>query len=69
MAWQWLLQAISMQKGLKRDLPKEGKTFYEGKLHVFRQFFSYELPKIGRLVMRLINNDGLTLEMTEDIFN
>jgi butyryl-CoA dehydrogenase len=67
-AWQWLLQAISIQMGLKRDLPKEEKNFYEGKFRAFRYFFSYELPKIEGLIMRLMNNDGLTVEMTGEHF-
>jgi alkylation response protein AidB-like acyl-CoA dehydrogenase len=67
-AWQWLLQAIAIEKALEKQLPAVEETFYRGKLHTFRYFFGYELPKIEGLVKRLSNNDGLTVEMDEALF-
>jgi butyryl-CoA dehydrogenase len=64
-AWQWLLQAVSAQKTLHNEngLLEEDISFYHGKILTFRYFFGYELPKIGGLVKRLLNTDGLTVEM------
>ena len=67
-AWQWLLQAISIQKALKIELPKAENNFYQGKFYAFRYFFAYELPKIEGLVKRLSNSDGLTVEMKDEWF-
>jgi alkylation response protein AidB-like acyl-CoA dehydrogenase len=67
-AWQWLLQAIVISKALEKDLSEKEKAFYQGKLYPFRYFFGYELPKIEGLLSRLWNNDGLTVEVTEELF-
>jgi len=62
-AWQWLLQAVVLNKGLT-DNPSGAETdFLQGKLYAFRFFFSYELPKIEGLIQRLTNSDGLTVEI------
>jgi len=67
-AWQWLVQAIAGQKALEKELPAGEHNFYQGKLYAFRYFFSYELPKIEGLVKRLMNSDGLTVEIEEAFF-
>jgi butyryl-CoA dehydrogenase len=68
-AWQWLLQALSAQVALGNN-PSEGETlFYKGKLYAFRFFFHYELPKIEGLSTRLMESDGLTVEMKESFFS
>ena len=67
-AWQWLLQAIATEKALMKQLPTGEESFYKGKFYVFRYFFGYELPKIEGLVKRLMNSDGLTVEMDESFF-
>jgi butyryl-CoA dehydrogenase len=67
-AWQWLLQALAVQKALERGLPEGEEKFYQGKFYVFRYFFGYELPKIEGLIKRLMNTDGLTVEMDESFF-
>jgi butyryl-CoA dehydrogenase len=67
-AWQWLLQAIAAQKALDKDLPVGEQNFYKGKFNTFRYFFGYELPKIEGLIKRLMNTDGLTVEMDETLF-
>jgi butyryl-CoA dehydrogenase len=68
-AWQWLLQALAVQKALERGLPAGEEKFYQGKLYAFRYFFGYELPKIEGLIKRLMNTDGLTVEMNESLFS
>ena len=67
-AWQWLLQAIAIEKALEKQVPKAEETFYQGKFNTFRYFFGYELPKIEGLFKRLMNSDGLTVEMGERLF-
>jgi butyryl-CoA dehydrogenase len=68
-AWQWLLQALSIQKALSRNPTAGEADFYEGKLYAFRFFFGYELPKIRWLAKRLMDSDGLTVEMQEAFFS
>ncbi|MBW1786383.1 MAG: acyl-CoA dehydrogenase [Deltaproteobacteria bacterium] len=68
-AWQWLLQASAAQSALKDDSSEADVNFYEGKKATCRYFFAYELPKIEGLAKRLMNNDGLTVEMKEAYFD
>jgi len=68
-AWQWLLQAISIHKALRNELSESDNNFYQGKKCAFKYFFSYELPKIGGLAQRLLNSDGLTVEMNKNYFS
>jgi butyryl-CoA dehydrogenase len=67
-AWQWLLQALAAQKAMDGALTETDRNFYRGKKYAFRYFFSYELPKIEGLSLRLFNSDGLTVDMSEDYF-
>jgi alkylation response protein AidB-like acyl-CoA dehydrogenase len=66
-AWQWLLQAIEVTKALKKNPAEADKNFYLGKMYAFRFFFSYELPKIEGLATRLMNADGLTVDMPGEL--
>ncbi|HSR13207.1 MAG TPA: acyl-CoA dehydrogenase [Thermodesulfobacteriota bacterium] len=68
-AWQWLLQALSIKKGLSKDPSGSDADFYRGKDHAFRYFFRYELPKIEGLARRLMDADGLTVEMKAEYFS
>jgi butyryl-CoA dehydrogenase len=68
-AWQWLLQALIASKALEKGgLLSGDMNFYTGKIYACRYFFCYELPKIEGLVRRLMNSDGLTLEMKNEYF-
>jgi butyryl-CoA dehydrogenase len=69
-AWQWLLQSVSVQKVLKdlRSLAEADINFYRGKMFTFRYFFGYELPKADGLAKRLLGTDGLTVEMKAEYF-
>lgn len=67
-AWQWLVQATSIVKAL-RDGPNGTETnFYTGKFFAFNYFFEYELPKIEGLAKRLMNSNGLTVEIKPEYF-
>ena len=68
-AWQWLLQAITIQKALNNNPTGAEADFYRGKFYVFRYFFRYELPKIEGLAKRLMDGDGLTVEMKDAYFS
>ena len=68
-AWQWLLQATAVVKALRNSLSGAEANFYNGKFFACRFFFEYELPKIQGLASRLMHNDGLTVEMTPDLFS
>lgn len=67
-AWQWLLQGLSIQKGLAEKRSRSEEHFYRGKLATLRFFFEYELPKTLALAKRLRNPDGLTVSMAPDDF-
>jgi len=68
-ARQWLLQAAAVVKALRNSPAGPEVNFYNGKFFAFRFFFEYELPKIQGLASRLMHNDGLTVEMTADLFS
>ena len=68
-AWQWLLQGIAVQKALNNGAKKKDSDFYEGKMFTLRYFFGYELPKTLGLAKRLMQSDGLTIEMQTGHFN
>jgi butyryl-CoA dehydrogenase len=68
-AWQWLLQGIAAQDALGDDVNKKDLNFYHGKMAALRYFFGYELPKTSGLSQRLMQADGLTVDMGTELFN
>ncbi len=68
-AWQWLKQGITVQQVTNQECSKKDKDFYQGKLYTMRYFYSYELPKHQPLAKRLLECDGLTVEMMSSFFN
>ncbi|TFH64152.1 MAG: acyl-CoA dehydrogenase, partial [Gemmatimonadales bacterium] len=68
-AWQWLKQAIVAQKALDAGASAEDVSFYKGKLVTMQYHFGYELPKIKGLATVLTEAEGVTVDMTEDLFN
>jgi len=67
-AWQWLLQAVHVQKALGQKPTGADADFYSGKMYAFRYFFRYELPKIDGLAKRLTDGDAFTVEMKDTLF-
>jgi hypothetical protein len=67
-AWQWLLQGIGVRKAIDRNASGPEEQFYQGKLVTMRYFFHYELPKIRGLAARLMEADGLTVNMDKGLF-
>ncbi|MGA3112974.1 MAG: acyl-CoA dehydrogenase [Syntrophobacteraceae bacterium] len=69
-AWQWLAQGLAACKGMdESECSDVDRQFYEGKLCTMRYFFHYEVPKIYGLASRLMESDGLTLEMKSAVFD
>lgn len=68
-AWQWLKQGLAATKGLAGGPGEASAAFYQGKLHTMRYFFHYELPKASGLAQRLLDDEHLTVEMTEEVFS
>jgi alkylation response protein AidB-like acyl-CoA dehydrogenase len=68
-AWQWLLQGVSIQKALSGPLSQMETRFYQGKFYTFCFFFHYELPKIQGLLKRLMECDGMTVSMEGSFFD
>ncbi|MCG6537327.1 MAG: acyl-CoA dehydrogenase C-terminal domain-containing protein [Syntrophales bacterium LBB04] len=66
--WQWLLQAITAEKALRKNSTGTEMNFYQGKLYTFRYFFQYELPKIEGLAKSLLASSGITVDMKKDFF-
>ncbi len=68
-AWQWLMQGIAVQKALNDGVNKKDHHFYHGKMFALRYFYGYELPKTLGLAERLMQADGLTIEMRTELFS
>jgi butyryl-CoA dehydrogenase len=68
-AWQWLAQGVVAQKALESSCSENDGEFYHGKIHTMKYFFHYELPKIQGLATRLMEDEFLTLHMTNSVFN
>lgn len=66
--WQWLLQALAVQKAFRENPARTDMDFYQGKLYTFRYFFQYELPKIEGLAKSLLAGDRLTVEIKKEFF-
>jgi len=67
--WQWLTMADAALVALgKKGLKKKDTLFYEGKVHVARYFFSYEMPKMKGLAATLENSGQMTLAVPGDCF-
>jgi alkylation response protein AidB-like acyl-CoA dehydrogenase len=66
--WQWLLQAIAVQKAMRENPAGADMNFYQGKLYTFRYFFQYELPKIEGLAKSLLAGNRITIEIKKDFF-
>ncbi len=66
--WQWLLQGTVAQTKLLEYQSEAQATFYKGKLWTMKYFFHYEMPKIEGLAKRLLEADGLTVEMNPALF-
>ena len=67
--WQWLLQGIAVQKAVDGGTTKKDVNFYQGKMFTLRYFFAYELPKTLGLAKRVLDDDGLTVEMHTNFFD
>ncbi len=68
-AWVWLRQAQTAQRGLARsDCSAEARAHYAGKLAACRYFYRWELPKIRRQAELLSALDDSVLQMPAEGF-
>ncbi|MCG8633543.1 MAG: acyl-CoA dehydrogenase [Desulfobacterales bacterium] len=68
-AWQWLTMASAASEGLAAGNPKKKeKLFYQGKIHVARYFYAYELPKITGLAETLKKSGQMTMDIPDTCF-
>lgn len=69
-AWQWLKQGLISEQALSNVALSEGEQqFYQGKIHVMKFFFVYELPRSAGLAETLLSAESLTvLKETEAVF-
>jgi butyryl-CoA dehydrogenase len=68
-AWQWLVQVTTVAKALMNHPGGIEEKFYRSKFFTARYFYEYELPNIEGLARRLMNSDGLTVEIKLDFFS
>jgi butyryl-CoA dehydrogenase len=68
-AWQWLKQALAATRKLQSAPTEQEAQFYKGKIFTFKYFYHYELPKTEGLVKRLLEADGLTVQMNDPLFS
>ena len=67
--WQWLLQGVAAQKAVQNKCSEVDRIFFSGKMSTLKYFFGYEIPKTLGLADRLLNNEGLTVEMKTEYFS
>ncbi len=66
-AWQWMKQAvIAKQKMVSGGLSADDENFYESKLHTFRYFYAYELPKTAGFANILLKEKDVTVMMEKE---
>jgi butyryl-CoA dehydrogenase len=54
---------------LANGAKKKDLNFYHGKMFALRYYFGYEIPRTLGLTERLMQADGLTVEMRTELFN
>lgn len=68
--WQWLKMAATSREILRcGKLSAEQQAFHEGKIHVCRFYFKYELPHAAACAAILTNESRLTSIQNFDLFN
>jgi butyryl-CoA dehydrogenase len=68
-AWQWLLQGITVCKAQSLECTGMDSLFYKGKFATMQFFYEYELPKLLGLEERLRKSDGLTVGIDPTLFD
>ena len=67
--WQWMKQALVIEKKLAENPTGDELNFYKGKQAAFEFFYEYELPKSIGLTKRLLSDYRLTLELDTEYLN
>jgi len=68
-AWQWLLQAVAVNKAIRSKPGEDDLNSTKGNYMCSAISFGYELPKMEGLYRLLLNANGLTVEMHADLFS
>ena len=66
--WQWLKIAIAAKNTLTDGNGNQSTTFYEGKIHTMKFYFTYEMTKTKSLAKIIMNDEELTITATKDLF-
>jgi butyryl-CoA dehydrogenase len=66
--WQWLKIANEAKQVLEKANGNQSNAFYESKIHTMKFFYTYELTKTKGLAKILMNNEELTISVSNDIF-
>ncbi len=66
--WQWLKIAIAAKNTLTDGNGNQSTTFYEGKIHTMKFYFTYEMTKTKSLATIIMNDEELTITATKDLF-
>ena len=68
LAWQWLKQAVTAQRGLiPKDQSLADESFYRSKIETMQFYFHYELIKTKGLHTRLRDKKVLTVWKEEEV--
>ena len=68
LAWLWLDAGRTALVAREAGDAAHSRGFYTGKVHAMKYYFAYELPKTKALSETLSNEEGLTLEPPEELF-
>ena len=66
--WQWLKIAVSSTEILENRDGNQLVSFYEGKIHTMKFFYTYEMVKTKSLAKILMNEEELTIKATKELF-
>jgi len=67
-AWMWLRQGISAQRGLEAAPHQDEVNFYQGKLQALKYFYKAELPKTKHWATLVKNIDSSSFDMQNEWF-
>jgi alkylation response protein AidB-like acyl-CoA dehydrogenase len=66
--WQWLKTATSAKELLTSGSGNQLNSFYEGKIHTMKFYYTYEMMKTKSLAKIIMNDEQLTITATKDLF-
>jgi butyryl-CoA dehydrogenase len=67
-AWMWLKQAVAAEKGIAAGCDAKDESFYRGKIHAARYYFTWELPQIVHQTRLLRALDRIPYDAQDEWF-